>query len=188
MIHYYCVFGIDRHARKCNIKCELHSCHWSEPTPWHILREEGMAQDHVHWLQSSASEVVYIAPLRAHVDKVCAYFCSPVKFWASQRSLHNTPIFRLLLKVAVNGTHQCDSFNFCGDFGPQPTSTAPRWAGQRAPWKQVRCHQRPPLLALERHQLATISEYTREPHSALGLSPSPDEQTRATLHFPTAPL
>ena len=33
---------------------------------------------------------------------------------ASQRSLHNAPIFRLLLKVAVNGTHQCDFFNFCG--------------------------------------------------------------------------
>ena len=39
---------------------------------------------------------------------------------ASQRSLHNAPIFRLLLKVAVNGTHQCDYSNFCGDFGPQP--------------------------------------------------------------------
>ena len=33
---------------------------------------------------------------------------------ASQRSLHNAPIFRLLLKVAVNGTHQCDFNNFCG--------------------------------------------------------------------------
>ena len=32
----------------------------------------------------------------------------------SQRSLHSAPIFRLLLKVAVNGTHQCDSNNFCG--------------------------------------------------------------------------
>ena len=32
----------------------------------------------------------------------------------SQRSLHNAPIFRLLLKVAVNGTHQCGFFNFCG--------------------------------------------------------------------------
>ncbi len=30
---------------------------------------------------------------------------------ASQRSLHNAPIFRLLLKVAVNGTHQCDFLN-----------------------------------------------------------------------------
>jgi hypothetical protein len=30
----------------------------------------------------------------------------------SQRSLHNAPIFRLLLKVAVNGTHQCDFLNF----------------------------------------------------------------------------
>ena len=36
----------------------------------------------------------------------------------SQCSLHNAPIFRLLLKVAVNGTHQCESFNFCGDLCP----------------------------------------------------------------------
>ena len=34
------------------------------------------------------------------------------EYGASQRSLHNAPIFRLLLKVAVNGTHQCDFFNF----------------------------------------------------------------------------
>ena len=33
--------------------------------------------------------------------------------WSSQRSLHSAPIFRLLLKVAVNGT-QCDSHNFWG--------------------------------------------------------------------------
>ena len=32
----------------------------------------------------------------------------------SQRSLHNEPIFRLLLKVAVKGTQQCDLPNFCG--------------------------------------------------------------------------
>ena len=37
----------------------------------------------------------------------------------SQRSLHNAPIFRLLLKVAVNGTHQCDLTNFCGALGSQ---------------------------------------------------------------------
>ena len=37
----------------------------------------------------------------------------------SQRSLQNAPIFRLLLKVAVNGTHQCDFLNFCGALGPQ---------------------------------------------------------------------
>ena len=33
---------------------------------------------------------------------------------ASQRSLHNAPIFRLLLKVAVNGAHQCDFLIFAG--------------------------------------------------------------------------
>ena len=38
---------------------------------------------------------------------------------SSQRSLHNAPIFRLLLKVAVNGTHQCDYSNFCGNPGSQ---------------------------------------------------------------------
>ena len=52
--------------------------------------------------------------------------CTLGQFWPSQRSLHNTPIFRLLLKVAVNGTHQCDSFNFCGSFGPQLTINAAR--------------------------------------------------------------
>ena len=36
-------------------------------------------------------------------------------------SVHNAPIFRLLLKVAVNGTHQCDFLNFCGGFGSQQT-------------------------------------------------------------------
>jgi len=41
---------------------------------------------------------------------------------ASQRSLHNAPIFRLLLKVAVNGTHQCDFLNFCGPVKVQHAS------------------------------------------------------------------
>ena len=36
---------------------------------------------------------------------------------ASQRSLQDAPIFRLLLKVAVKGTHQCDFFNFWGSLG-----------------------------------------------------------------------
>ena len=35
----------------------------------------------------------------------------------SQRSLQDAPIFRLLLKVAVKGTHQCDFFNFWGSLG-----------------------------------------------------------------------
>ena len=35
----------------------------------------------------------------------------------SQRSLQDAPIFRLLLKVAVKGTHQCDFTNFWGSLG-----------------------------------------------------------------------
>ena len=46
----------------------------------------------------------------------CKCFCRPCA--ASQRSLHNEPIFRLLLKVAVKGTQQCDFLNFCGVYSP----------------------------------------------------------------------
>jgi hypothetical protein len=42
----------------------------------------------------------------------------PILIVVSQCSLHNAPIFRLLLKVAVNGTHQCESLNFCGTSCP----------------------------------------------------------------------
>ena len=42
----------------------------------------------------------------------------PGKGEASQRSLHNEPIFRLLLKVAVKGTQQCEFLNFCGACAP----------------------------------------------------------------------
>ena len=37
---------------------------------------------------------------------------------ASQCSLHNAPILRLLLAVAANGTHQCESMICCGAFSP----------------------------------------------------------------------
>jgi len=49
-----------------------------------------------------------------------------VKPSPSQCSLHNAPIFRLLLKVAVNGTHQCESLNFCGDLCPNNQLTTCR--------------------------------------------------------------
>ena len=65
----------------------------------------------------------YLQHLRSECAlRECALSRALALFCTSQRSLHNTPIFRLLLKVAVNGTHQCDSFNFCGSFGPQQTS------------------------------------------------------------------
>ena len=54
------------------------------------------------------------SPIVLHAAAISAWQCLP-----SQRSLHNAPIFRLLLKVAVNGTHQCDFLNFCGGLGPQ---------------------------------------------------------------------
>ena len=65
---------------------------------------------------------------------------------ASQCSLHNAPIFRLLLKVAVNGTHQCESHNFWWSFCSNLHGTAgslplprtrsskrmgPRWVTQK---------------------------------------------------------
>ena len=67
------------------------------PCPWHVSVSARLIQ-----LQS-----VFKLP-------VPAPHCS-----LSQRSLHNAPICRLLLKVAVHGTHQCDFINFCGAFGSQ---------------------------------------------------------------------
>ena len=50
----------------------------------------------------------------------------PLPGCASQRSLHNEPIFRLLLKVAVKGTQQCEFLNFCGVYSPITHSTSDR--------------------------------------------------------------
>ena len=50
---------------------------------------------------------------------VCNHKLQLVLYFSSQRSLLNAPIFRLLLKVAVKGTHQCDFTNFWGTFGFQ---------------------------------------------------------------------
>ena len=46
----------------------------------------------------------------------CSKFQVPTSLHdpSSQCSPYNAPIFRLLLMVAVNGTHQCESQNFCG--------------------------------------------------------------------------
>ena len=43
-----------------------------------------------------------------HIPKALAF---EWQIWATL-PLHNAPIFRLLLKVAVNGTHQCDFLKF----------------------------------------------------------------------------
>jgi hypothetical protein len=63
-------------------------------------------------------------PIFSFIKKRSLSYCSLVLLnlmhhWSSQRSLHNAPIFRLLLKVAVKGTHQCDFLNFCGPLGVQ---------------------------------------------------------------------
>ena len=55
---------------------------------------------------------VFLLTERHNIIYILQY--SQFLFFTSQRSLHNAPIFRLLLKVAVNGTHQCDFINFCG--------------------------------------------------------------------------
>ena len=51
-------------------------------------------------------------------------------FVSSQRSVHDASIFRLLLKVAVNGTHQCDFLNFCGGLGSQQCKAARNACGK----------------------------------------------------------
>jgi hypothetical protein len=69
-------------------------------------------------LASSFSNQLAHSPQSCFADKtVCSSGHEVIL--SSQRSLHNAPIFRLLLKVAVKGTHQCDFYNFWGIFGFQ---------------------------------------------------------------------
>ena len=105
---------------------------------------------------------------------------------ASQRSLHNAPIFRLLLKVAVNGTHQCDFLNFCGAFGSQPrprcrpascSCLAPRvcrppsWAPPRSGSALLFSGLRSVLVADRgASRPRTLVEHLRALHSVLGCS------------------
>ena len=73
----------------------------------------------------------------------------------SQRSLHNAPIFRLLLKVAVNGTHQCGFFNFCGAlWAPTPLLAGARVRRGRRACARIRALPAPP------HLLACIVAHT----------------------------
>ena len=65
----------------------------------------------------------------------------------SQRSLHNAPIFRLLLKVAVNGTHQCDFPNFCGHHCPTYASD-PIFASESVGGSGWKLRIRPSILLL----------------------------------------
>ena len=66
-------------------------------------------------LHSKASRLSWQVPNFSCIVEFIFFRGSRSFSWcSSQRSLHNAPIFRLLLKVAVNGTHQCDLLNFCG--------------------------------------------------------------------------
>ena len=71
------------------------------------------------------SELAVFALSRAP-SKICKLHWNTSNYChvASQRSLHYAPIFRLLLKVAVNGTHQCDFLNFCGASVPTISPSA----------------------------------------------------------------
>ena len=60
---------------------------------------------------------------------------------ASQCSLQYEPIFRLLLKVAVNGTHQCESHQFLQGLRPNNTE-------RRAQGTFIRSLIRSPLQSL----------------------------------------
>ena len=65
----------------------------------------------------------------------------------------------------MNGTHQCDSFNFCGSFGPQHTTTALQ-ARMKAPWQANRytpCPQ--PLANASPCVLPIVSTWSTLPHT-----------------------
>ena len=101
---WFCVPGFRRLARVDGRSVVLRSAAW---LGFIELKQRCQA---TMWMVSTKPTVV---------PGACALQRSARQSSASQRSLHNAPIFRLLLKVAVNGTHQCDFLNFCGTLGSQ---------------------------------------------------------------------
>lgn len=69
--------------------------------------------------------VMQISPHTQHACKsMGTCMCVHIRTYTdmgSQRSLHNAPIFCLLLKLAVNGARQCDCPICCGSFTPTYT-------------------------------------------------------------------
>ena len=94
-----------RAANVCTLQCALI---WGYLTRTRSLTAEAVA----------VSEGTAPPPEAANASSLTAGWFWKSEGVASQCSLHNAPIFRLLLKVAVNGTHQCESQNFCGDSCP----------------------------------------------------------------------
>ena len=88
---------------------------------WSIIKEESFVS-HKNYIQVAG---VVCVPAQENWTpysfraKASQFQVSYIYLLPSQRSLHDAPIFRLLLKVAVNGTHQCDFLNFCGPFKVQ---------------------------------------------------------------------
>ena len=82
----------------------------------------------LQWCREGGAGVNGVNPeKKAEVAELNKLACRRRAKLISQRSLHNAPIFRLLLKVAVNGTHQCDFPNFCGQQCPTRSSPCPMW-------------------------------------------------------------
>ena len=93
-------------------------------TPFGVTFNENVAYGHICNCPSRMNTICRLT----HVSHIYSWMCGPAHHLVSQRSLHNAPIFRLLLKVAVNGTHQCDFLNFCGGFGSQQYQVCIRFA------------------------------------------------------------
>ena len=54
----------------------------------------------------------YFMWLRPRFVLFRCFSAGETQIWSSHSLLHSAPIFRLLLKVAVNRTHQCDFLTF----------------------------------------------------------------------------
>ena len=131
MLHTLHYFGLNLQACRCECFFEECRCQCSCAPHWNCrpLRPPEII---------SCTKITRPGALRAPSNE--AHILEKSTRWTllSQRSLHNAPIFRLLLKVAVNGTHQCDFLNFCGGRGPQRKA---RSASARRPFpRRARRH------------------------------------------------
>ena len=91
---------------------ELDGAQWSESVLVWDLRRSGAQLLEILRLKIFSLNLGFFKDKRNAWQVTLSSFKWRVKGIWSQRSLHSAPVFRLLLKVAVNGTHHCDFHNF----------------------------------------------------------------------------
>ena len=107
------IFAGEVSSRACSGACKC--CAGMALSQWqHTLWGNRKIYIYIQGIEVWAMEVWCRGSGSKHKQRCMTKDKLPWATISSQHSLRSAPIFRLLLKIAVNGTRQCDFHNFCG--------------------------------------------------------------------------